>query len=69
MIVRASESELELENFAPRRFFGPTIDQFKHAVVDPNARPYFFLDTDPLRRCFPLHVSPRSFCEEPVLCG
>jgi len=27
MIVRASESELELENFAPGRLFGPTINQ------------------------------------------
>ena len=69
MIVRASESELELENFAPGRLFGPTINQLEHAVVDPNARPYFFVVPDLLRRCFCLVVPPRSFREEPVLCG
>lgn len=68
IIVRASESELELENFAPCRLFGPTINQLKHAVVDPNARAYFFVDPDSLQRCFPLRVSQRSFGEEPVLC-
>jgi len=69
MIVRASESELELENFAPCRIFSPTINQLKHAVVGPNARPYLFVDCDLLRRCFPLRVLPRSLREEPVRGG